>query len=343
MIYSLVRPLLFCLDPETAHRLTLGGLRSLGRLGLIPAAAPAPAECERTVMGIRFPNPVGLAAGLDKNGEYIDALARLGFGFIEIGTVTPRPQPGNPRPRVFRLPAAQAVINRLGFNNLGVDRLVENVKRARYRGVLGINIGKNFDTPLEHAADDYVACLRKVYPVAGYVTVNISSPNTQDLRRLQGAAELDALLSTLKAEQRALAGRHGRAVPLAVKIAPDLDRAQIEAIAASLRKHAVDAVIATNTTVEREVVAGLPHGREAGGLSGAPLAARATSVVRELAQALGGTLPVIGAGGIMNGAGAREKIAVGASLVQLYTGLIYRGPALIRECVAALCGDAAAP
>jgi len=343
MIYSLVRPLLFCLDPETAHRLTLGGLRSLGRLGLIPAAAPAPVECERTVMGIRFPNPVGLAAGLDKNGEYIDALARLGFGFIEIGTVTPRPQPGNPRPRVFRLPAARAVINRLGFNNLGVDRLVENVKRARYRGVLGINIGKNFDTPLERAADDYVACLRKVYPVAGYVTVNISSPNTQDLRRLQGAAELDALLSTLKAEQRALAGRHGRAVPLAVKIAPDLDRAQIEAIAASLRKHAVDAVIATNTTVEREVVAGLPHGREAGGLSGAPLAARATSVVRELAQALGGTLPVIGAGGIMTGAGAREKVAVGASLVQLYTGLIYRGPALIRECVAALCGDAAAP
>ena len=343
MIYSLVRPLLFCLEPETAHRLTLGALRRLGRFGLVPAAAPALAECERTVMGIRFPNPVGLAAGLDKNGEYIDALARLGFGFIEIGTVTPRPQPGNPRPRVFRLPAAQAVINRLGFNNLGVDRLVENVKRARYRGVLGINIGKNFDTPLERAADDYVACLRKVYPVAGYVTVNISSPNTQDLRRLQGAAELDALLSTLKAEQRALAGRHGRTVPLAVKVAPDLDRAQIEAIAASLRKHAVDAVIATNTTVAREGVAGLPHGNEAGGLSGAPLAARATSVVRELAQALGGTLPVIGAGGIMTGAGAHEKVAVGASLVQIYTGLIYRGPALIRECVAALCGDAAAP
>ena len=343
MIYSLVRPLLFCLEPETAHRLTLGALRRLGRLGLIPAAVPVPAECERTVMGIRFPNPVGLAAGLDKNGEYIDALARLGFGFIEIGTVTPRPQPGNPRPRVFRLPAARAVINRLGFNNLGVDRLVENVKRARYRGVLGINIGKNFDTPLERAADDYVACLRKVYPVAGYVTVNISSPNTQDLRRLQGAAELDALLSTLKAEQRALAARHGRTVPLAVKVAPDLDRAQIEAIAASLRKHAVDAVVATNTTVAREGVAGLPHGHEAGGLSGAPLAARATSVVRELAQALGGTLPVIGAGGIMTGAGAREKVAVGASLVQLHTGLIYRGPALIRECVAALCGDAAAP
>jgi dihydroorotate dehydrogenase len=340
-MYRLLRPLLFCLEPERAHRLTLGGLRGLDRLGLIPAAAPPSPECERTVMGIRFPNPVGLAAGLDKNGEYIDALAHLGFGFIEIGTVTPRPQPGNPRPRVFRLPDAQAVINRLGFNNEGVDRLVENVRRAHYRGVLGINIGKNFDTPLERAADDYVACLRKVYPVAGYVTVNISSPNTEDLRRLQGAAELDALLSTLKAEQRALAARHGRTVPLAVKIAPDLERAQIEAIAASLRRHAVDAVIATNTTVAREGVAGLPHGPEAGGLSGAPLAARATSVVRELARALGGTLPVIGAGGIMTGAGAREKVAAGASLVQLHTGLIYRGPALIRECIAALCGEAA--
>jgi dihydroorotate dehydrogenase len=336
-MYRLIRPLLFRLEPEAAHRATLGALRALDGLGLVPAAGAAPAGCGRTLMGIRFPNPVGLAAGLDKNGEYIDALARLGFGFIEIGTVTPRPQPGNPRPRVFRLPAAQAVINRLGFNNEGVDRLLESVKRARYRGVLGINIGKNFDTPLERAADDYVACLRKVYPVAGYVTVNISSPNTEDLRRLQGAAELDALLSTLKAEQRALAARHGRTVPLAVKIAPDLERAQIEAIAAALRRHAVDAVIATNTTVAREGVAGLPHGREAGGLSGAPLAARATAVVRQLAQALGGTLPVIGAGGIMTGADAREKLAAGASLVQLHTGLIYRGPALVRECIAALC------
>jgi dihydroorotate dehydrogenase len=288
-------------------------------------------------MGIRFPNPVGLAAGLDKNGEYIDALARLGFGFIEVGTVTPRPQPGNPRPRMFRLPAARAVINRLGFNNDGVDRLVENVKRARYRGVLGINIGKNFDTPIERAADDYVACLRKVYPLASYVTINISSPNTENLRRLQGAGELDALLSALKAEQRALAARHGKAVPLAVKIAPDLEPPQIEAIASSLRRHAIDAVIATNTTVTREGVAGLPHEHETGGLSGAPLTARATSVVRQLAKALSGAVPVIGAGGIMSGADAREKVAAGASLVQLYTGLIYRGPVLVRECVGALC------
>jgi len=341
-MYSLARPLLFCLEPETTHRLTLGALRKLERIGLVPAAPPAPAACGRTVMGIRFPNPVGLAAGLDKNGEYIDALARLGFGFIEIGTVTPRPQPGNPRPRMFRLPAAQAVINRLGFNNDGVDRLVENVKRARYRGVLGINIGKNADTPLERAADDYVACLRKVHPVASYVTVNISSPNTENLRRLQGAAALEALFSTLTAESRALAARHGRTVPLAVKIAPDLERPQVEAIAGALRAHAIDAVIATNSTVSRDGVVGLEHARETGGLSGAPLAARATAVVRQLAQALGGKIPVIGVGGIMNGAGARAKLAAGASLVQLYTGLIYRGPGLVRECIEALCADAAA-
>ncbi len=337
MIYSLVRPLLFALEAETAHRVTLESIRKLDRLGLVPAATPATAQCERSIMGLRFPNPVGLAAGLDKNGEYIDALARLGFGFIEIGTVTPRPQPGNPRPRLFRIRAAQAVINRLGFNNDGVDRLVENVKRARYRGVLGINIGKNFDTPLERAAEDYVACLRKVYPLASYVTINISSPNTENLRRLQGAGERDALLSALKAEQRALAARHGKAVPLAVKIAPDLEPPQLEAIAGSLRRHAIDAVIATNTTVTREGVAGLPHEHEAGGLSGALLTARATSVVRQLAQALAGKLPVIGAGGIMTGADAREKVAAGASLVQLYTGLIYRGPALVGECVEALC------
>lgn len=346
-MYPLVRPLLFALEAENAHRLTLEALRvyqhvrsPLDVLSAFfrPGFAPhAPEICARTVMGIRFPSPVGLAAGLDKNGEYIDALARLGFGFIEIGTVTPRPQPGNPRPRLFRIRAAQAVINRLGFNNDGVDRLVENVKRARYRGVLGINIGKNFDTPLERAAGDYVACLRKVYPLASYVTVNISSPNTENLRRLQGAGELDALLSALKAEQRALAARHGKAVPLAVKIAPDLEPPQIEVIAGSLRRHAIDAVIATNTTVTREGVAGLPHEHETGGLSGAPLTARATSVVRQLAQALAGKLPVIGAGGIMTGADAREKVAAGASLVQLYTGLIYRGPALVGECIAALC------
>lgn len=338
MTYALARPLLFALDPETAHHVTLRSLRFLGRIGLALTAGPAPAACARELMGIRFPNPVGLAAGLDKNGEYIDTLARLGFGFLEIGTVTPRPQPGNPRPRMFRIRAARAVINRMGFNNVGVDQLVENVQRARYRGVLGINIGKNFDTPLERAADDYVACLRKVYSLASYVTVNISSPNTENLRRLQGAAALDALLSTLMSERRALAARHGRSVPLVVKIAPDLDRLQIEAIAASLRRHAVDAVIATNTTVTRGGVTGHPHEHEAGGLSGAPLKARATYVVRQLAQALAGKLPVIGVGGIMTGADAREKVTAGASLVQLYTGLVYRGPALVRECVSELCG-----
>ena len=340
-MYPLIRPLLFCLPPETAHHVTLGAMRRLERLGLAPAPPRAPAECERTVMGIHFPNPVGLAAGLDKNGEFIDALARIGFGFLEIGTVTPRPQPGNPRPRMFRIRPARAIINRMGFNNQGVDDLVENVKRARYQGVLGINIGKNFDTPLERAADDYLTCLRKVYPLASYVTVNISSPNTANLRRLQGAGALDALLATLTAERRALAAKHGRMVPLAVKIAPDLDRPQVETIASLLRKHAVDAVIATNTTVTREGVAGLSHEHEAGGLSGAPLTARATSVVRQLAQALAGELPVIGVGGIMAAADARERIAAGASLVQLYTGLVYRGPVLVRECIAALCGATA--
>lgn len=340
-MYSLIRPLLFCLPPETAHHVTLGTMRQLDRLALAPAPPRAPADCARTVMGIRFPNPVGLAAGLDKNGEYIDALARFGFGFLEIGTVTPRPQPGNPRPRMFRVRAARAIVNRMGFNNHGVDYLLENVQRARYRGVLGINIGKNFDTPLERAGDDYITCLRKVYPHASYVTVNISSPNTANLRRLQGAGALDALLSALKAEQRMLAAQHGRTVPLAVKIAPDLDRPQVETIAALLRRHGIDAVIATNTTVTREGIVGLPHEHEAGGLSGAPLTARATSVVRQLAQALAGELPIIGVGGIMAPADAREKIAAGASLVQLYTGLVYRGPALVRECIAALCAGAA--
>jgi dihydroorotate dehydrogenase len=341
MIYSMVRPLLFALEAETAHHFTLATLRAFDGLGLVPAAAAAPDGCARSVMGIRFPNPVGLAAGLDKNGEYIDALARLGFGFIEVGTVTPRPQPGNPRPRLFRLPAAGALINRLGFNNDGVDRLVENVRRARYRGVLGINIGKNADTPLERAADDYIACLRKVYPHATYVTVNISSPNTRDLRQLQGGAELDALLAALKAEQRRLADVHGKHVPLAVKIAPDLDASQTEVIAGSLRRHQVEAAIATNTTTSRDGVAGITHAGEAGGLSGAPVAQSSTRVVRELSRALRGEIPVIGVGGIMSSADAREKIGAGASLVQLYTGLVYRGPQLARECVVALCGGAA--
>jgi dihydroorotate dehydrogenase len=337
-MYSLVRPLLFALDAETAHQLTLDALRGLDRTGLCPAVSPAPAGCEREIMGIRFPNPVGLAAGLDKNGDSIDALAALGFGFIEIGTVTPRPQPGNPRPRMFRLPAAQAIVNRLGFNSDGVDRLVENVRRARYRGILGINIGKNADTPLERAADDYLACLRKVYPLASYVTVNISSPNTRNLRELQQDAALDSLLGALKAEQSRLADVHGKRVPLAVKIAPDLDPGQIVTIAGLLRRHGVEAAIATNTTTARDGVAGLRHAGEAGGLSGAPLTERSTRIVQELSRALHGEIPVIGVGGIMSGAHARAKIAAGASLIQLYTGLVYRGPALARECVAALCG-----
>jgi dihydroorotate dehydrogenase len=339
-MYPLVRPLLFALDAETAHHFTLDALRLATGLGLAPSAGTAPASCSRNVAGIAFPNPVGLAAGLDKNGDYIDALARLGFGFIEIGTVTPRPQPGNPRPRMFRLPAARAVINRLGFNSAGVDRLVENVKRARYRGVLGINIGKNADTPNERAADDYLACLRKVYPLATYVTVNISSPNTKNLRELQQDEALDALLGALKAEQARLADAHGRQVPLAVKIAPDLDDAQIAAIAALLRRHRVEAAIATNTTIARDGVAGMPHAAEAGGLSGAPVTERSLHVLRALCNALAGEIPVIGVGGILSGADAREKIAAGASLVQLYTGLVYRGPALAGECVAALCPEA---
>jgi dihydroorotate dehydrogenase len=340
MLYPLVRPLLFALEAETAHHLTLASLRVLTRAGLGASAPAAPAACARRVLGVEFPNPVGLAAGLDKNGEYIDALARLGFGFLEIGTVTPRPQPGNPRPRLFRLPAARAIINRLGFNSEGVDRLVENVKRASYRGVLGINIGKNAATPLEHAADDYVECLGKVYPLASYVTVNISSPNTQDLRRLQDDAALDDLLHKLKAQQARLTDAHGRHVPLAVKVAPDLDAAQIAGIAALLRRHHVEAVIATNTTLARDGVAGMAGAGEAGGLSGAPVAERSTAVVRDLARALQGEIPVIGVGGIMTGTDARAKIAAGASLVQIYTGLVYCGPALVSECVAALCEPA---
>ena len=339
MAYALLRPLLFALDPETAHGVTLSSFDALHSLGLAGLATGKAARCPRWVMDIEFPNPVGLAAGLDKNGDHIDALAALGFGFLEIGTVTPRAQPGNPQPRMFRLPAARAVINRMGFNNLGVEHLVSRVKRARYRGVLGINIGKNFDTPLERAAEDYLACLRKVYPLASYVTINVSSPNTKNLRELQRADELAPLLSALKQEQRRLADAHGKYVPLAVKIAPDLDPQQITAIAALLIGHRIDAVIATNTTLARDAVSGLPHANEAGGLSGAPLTAMAREVVRTLSHALDGALPIIGAGGIMTAADGVAMMASGASLVQLYTGLIYRGPALVGEVGAALCAQ----
>ncbi|MHB1214926.1 MAG: quinone-dependent dihydroorotate dehydrogenase [Thiobacillus sp.] len=332
MLYPLIRSALFSLDPEDAHGFTLASLdvaQSLGLLKLLPRARGTPVH----VMGIDFPNAVGLAAGLDKSGAHINALAALGFGFIEIGTVTPRPQPGNPKPRMFRLPQAEAIINRMGFNNPGVDVLVKNVKASGYRGVLGINIGKNKDTPNAHAVDDYLACLDAVYAHARYVTVNISSPNTQGLRDLQKDEALDTLLSAIKLRQSELAQQHGKYVPVALKIAPDLDDAQIAAIAALLMMHRIDAVIATNTTVARDSVADLPYADEAGGLSGAPVREASTRVIAALAHHLENEVPIIGVGGILSGADAQEKIDAGASLVQLYSGLIYRGPELVRECV----------
>src|SRR3989338_7932553 len=341
-MYSLLRPLLFRLDPETAHHLTLGGLKAAHSLGLDSFIAKRPPDNPRTVMGLIFPNPVGLAAGLDKNGDCIDGLAALGFGSIEIGTVTPFPQPGNPRPRLFRLPQAGAIINRMGFNNDGVDALVANVQRTDCRGIsghsgiLGINIGKNAATPIEKAADDYLICLRKVYAHAGYVTVNISSPNTRNLRQLQDEGALDNLLSQLKTEQHRLADAHGKYVPIAVKIAPDMESEQIAQIARLLTQHRMDGVIATNTTLSREGVENLPHGTETGGLSGAPLREKSTAVIRQLAAELQGALPIIGVGGILSGADAADKINAGAALVQIYSGLIYRGPELVTECSAAL-------
>jgi dihydroorotate dehydrogenase len=331
--YALIRPFLFTLDAERAHELTLGLLAAGGSLGFAPRlpARNNPAQ----VMGLDFPNRVGLAAGLDKNGTAIDGLDHLGFGFLEVGTVTPRPQPGNPKPRLFRLPAQEAIINRMGFNNAGIDTLLQNVARARYRGILGINIGKNFDTPIERAVDDYLICLDKAYALASYITVNISSPNTKNLRQLQGASELDALLGTLKARQTELADRHGKYVPLALKIAPDLDAGQIVNIADALRRHRIDGVIATNTTLGREGVETSPLATETGGLSGGPLFEKSTELVRSLAQALAGELPIIAAGGITSGKRARAKLDAGAKLVQLYSGLIYRGPTLVAECVAA--------
>jgi dihydroorotate dehydrogenase len=335
-MFQLLRPALFALDPETAHHATLDALKTAHCLGTLPLVVKRPADDPRTVMGLTFPNPVGLAAGLDKNGAYIDALAALGFGFIEIGTVTPRPQPGNPKPRLFRLPSAQGIINRMGFNNDGVDALVENVKRAKFKGILGINIGKNADTPIEKAADDYLIGLRKVYAHASYVAINISSPNTKNLRQLQGGDELDALLAQLKAEQEKLAQQHGKYVPLAIKIAPDLDTDQIKNIAALLIKHRIDGVIATNTTLSRKGVEGLPHGNEAGGLSGAPVRDKSTAVIRQLAAELHGVLPIIGVGGILKGEHALEKMQAGAALVQIYSGMIYCGWDLVSDCAASI-------
>jgi dihydroorotate dehydrogenase len=341
LLYALARPLLFSLDAEEAHNLTLPALRRAAGLGLTRVLR-RPLPDPRKVMGITFPNPVGLAAGLDKDGAYIDGLAALRFGSIEIGTVTPRAQPGNPKPRMFRLPDANAIINRMGFNNGGVDAFVRNVQASKFyrnkEGVLGLNIGKNADTPIERAADDYLLCLEKVYPYASYVTVNISSPNTKNLRQLQGASELDALLATLKDAQQRLADQHKRYVPIALKIAPDVDGEQVKNIADALLRHKFDGVIATNTTISRDAVKGMAHADEAGGLSGAPVFDASNQVIRALKAELGDALPIIGVGGILSGADARAKVEAGAALVQLYSGLIYRGPALIRECADALRG-----
>jgi dihydroorotate dehydrogenase len=341
LLYALTRPLLFALDAETAHNLTLPALQRAAGMGLTRAVRK-PKPDPRTVMGITFPNPVGLAAGLDKDGAYIDGLAALGFGFIEVGTVTPRAQAGNPKPRMFRLPGAKGIINRMGFNNGGVDAFVSNVQASRFyqdkQGILGLNIGKNADTPIERAADDYLHCLEKVYPYASYVTVNISSPNTKNLRQLQDVSELDALLSTLKAAQLRLADVHKRYVPLTLKIAPDVDGDQIRNIASALVRHQIDGVIATNTTIGRRGVQRERYGGETGGLSGAPVFEASNIVIRALRRELGDALPIIGVGGIMRGADAKAKIDAGASLVQLYSGLIYAGPGLVRDCALALKG-----
>ena len=328
-LYALARPLLFSLDPETSHHLTL-------RLsGLVGFAFPKVPSCPVRALGLEFPNPVGLAAGLDKNAEYIDALARLGFGFIEVGTVTPRPQAGNPKPRLFRLPQAQALVNRFGFNNVGVDAFMQNVSRARWRGILGINIGKNADTPSERAVDDYETCLEKVCSQASYVTINISSPNTRGLRDLQRHEQVENLLTRLSGKRERLASRHGKRIPLLLKVSPDLEKEHVAAIAQAVRRHGIEGVIATNTSVSRAGVDGLPHAEQAGGLSGAPIRDRATGVLRMFADALRGEATLVGAGGILAASDAGEKIAAGASLVQLYTGLIYRGPDLVCECVSA--------
>ena len=337
--YSLLRPWLFCLDPEQAHNLTLSNLDRAQRWGLLEKLITKPLADPHTLCGITFPNPIGLAAGLDKDGKHIDALAALGFGFLEIGTVTPRPQPGNAKPRMFRLPQAQAIINRMGFNNDGVEACVARVKRSAFwqnGGVLGLNIGKNASTPIEDAANDYVLAMDAVYEIATYITVNISSPNTQNLRALQGEEMLRGLLRSLDDARKRLSDRYGVRKPLFLKIAPDLDQDDVHLIADLLIEFGIDAVIATNTTIVRDAVQGMQHGNETGGLSGAPVRAASNKVIHALKERLKDQLPIIGVGGIMCGADAREKIMAGASLVQLYSGLIYRGPDLINECAKAL-------
>ncbi len=337
--YPLARAALFTLDAEKAHDLTLRRLQQAYDCRHTRKLFPSPQGRQRTLMGLTLRNPVGLAAGLDKNGAHIDALAALGFGFVEVGTVTPKPQSGNPKPRLFRLPRAQALINRFGFNNLGLDAFIANVQRSRFReegGILGLNIGKNAATPMEEAVNDYLTGLDAVYVHADYVTVNISSPNTSNLRALQAGDELVALLQALHNRREMLADQHGRRVPMVVKIAPDLTSEQVDAIAALLPQYGMDGVIATNTTLDRSAIQGLPHATEAGGLSGPPVHEMSLKVIRRLRERLGPDTAIIGVGGIASGQHAREKIEAGADAVQLYTGLIYRGPALIGECVRAI-------
>lgn len=330
--YPIVLKLIFLLKPETAHAVSLWLMDVANKLGLLRLFLGKPVKAPVTVMGIEFLNPVGLAAGLDKNGEHIDALAACGFGFVEIGTVTPLAQPGNPKPRLFRLEADDAIINRMGFNNLGVESLIDNVRRSQRKCVLGINIGKNRDTSLEHAVDDYLSALTRVYPYADYVTINISSPNTPGLRDLQHGEELEKLLSSLKQEQARLEGVHGKYVPLAVKIAPDLDDAAIAELAQTFIRLKIDGVIATNTTNSREGLHDLAQAKEQGGLSGRPLRQMSDHVLEKLAAELDGKLPVIAAGGVFSAEDARRKMQLGAALVQVYTGFIYQGPALVRDC-----------
>ncbi|MDC8015486.1 quinone-dependent dihydroorotate dehydrogenase [Tahibacter soli] len=335
-MYSLARPFLFALDAEKAHHLGLAAMEAAYRTGMNPLLASKPAPLPTAFCGIAVPNPVGLAAGLDKNAAHVDALAALGFGFVEVGTTTPRAQAGNPKPRMFRLPEHDAIINRLGFNNDGVDALVKNAECAKFGGVLGINIGKNKDTPNERAVDDYLYCLDRVYARASYVTVNISSPNTQGLRDLQEEETLKRFIGTLRERQEKLAAQHGARKPMLLKIAPDLADAELDAIADVLIATGIDGLVATNTTIDRDAVAGHRYANEAGGLSGRPVFTKSTKVLSAMAQRLDGRVPIVGVGGILDGAGAVAKIDAGATLVQIYSGLIYRGPALVAECVEAI-------
>lgn len=333
MFYSAARQLLFRIDPEEAHTMSLKSLCALQKAGLTGLIAPQVKRRPVRALGLEFPNPLGLAAGMDKHAEYVDALGSLGFGFLELGGVTPRPQPGNPRPRVFRLPEAEAMINRFGFNSVGVEQFVANLRKSRYTGIVGVNLGKNKDTPNEAAVNDYLYSLDRIYSLAHFATINVSSPNTANLRQLQSEAELRPVLAAVHRRREELSQRHGRRVALAVKIAPDVDDEAIQSFARVAVEEGMDAVIATNTTVSREAVSNLPHGMEAGGLSGAPLRAMSTEVIRKLARALDGAIPIIGVGGIMSADHAREKLEAGATLLQLYCGLVYRGPHVVADIV----------